>query len=152
MATMTNHKLNNGGFSLITLVQVLQLKLNINDKEFMKCTFHNHIMNAQTCELSGYHEQTNICSSARFFIKDLLNTLLTCCSINRRKVSGDSSSTDFRNSSRIFISKVPNKHSLPRLSKRALFSITKSRDHPSSSSLPPRKITLFMLRELLLLK
>ena len=135
---------------MITLVQVLQLKLNTNDQEFMTCTIH--IMNAQTCELFGYHEQINICSSARFFIKDLLNTLLTCCSINRRKVSGDSSSTDFRNSSRIFISKVPNKHSLPRLSKRALFSITKSRDHPSSSSLPPRKITLFMLRELLLLK
>lgn len=125
---------------MITLVQVLQLKLNTNDQEFMKCTFH--IMNAQTCELSGYHEQINICSSVRFFIKDLMNTLLTCCSINRRKVSGDSSSTDFRNSSRIFMSKVPNKHSLPRLSKRALFSITKSRDHPSSSSLPPRKIFL----------
>ena len=75
----------------------------------MKCTFH--IMNAQTRELSGYHEQINICSSVRFFIKDLMNTLLTCCSINRRKVSADSSSTDFRNSSRIFMSKVPNKHS-----------------------------------------
>ena len=135
---------------MITLVQVLQLKLNTNDQEFMTCTIH--ITNAQTCELFGYHEQINICSSARFFIKDLLNTLLTSCSINRRKVSGDSSSTDFRNSSRIFISKVPNKHSLPRLSKRALFSITKSRDAPSSSSLPPREVTSFMLRGLLLLK
>ena len=73
--------------------------------------------------VAGYHEQINICSSVRFFIKDLMNTLLTCCSINRRKVSGDSSSTDFRNSSRIFMSKVPNQHSLPRLSKRALFSL-----------------------------
>lgn len=142
MATLTNHKLKQWwlqldhtctGTAIKTKRKTIRSSWNVQLSSFR---------NAHTCELSGYHEQINVVVYGFQPIPPECNTYMLFHKSEKgfwgflhdgfQKFFSD---IHVESSKQTFIEIT----SVPQLSKRALFSIMKSRDPPSSSSLPPKR-------------